>query len=136
MPLGATSSAVISASCHPYPGDSRAFLFPVKWGTSSAETPSRFLDRELITSLPTSRTNADILHGVQIIPDIPTAAIEESAGSREQPTNPVDAIYKAEDRTVLASDNVIQSRSEVRHCCFTTAESIELPVDDQQYKYD
>lgn len=137
MRLGATSSAVISAACHPYHEDGRAFLFPVRWGTIPSGVSSLPVECQDHVRRLSSQVIDEHGHGELDLAELDAVNIEGSVPA----IDPAGAItydeVEAGSKEASFLGTLANSRAliPVGHCCFTTADNVELPVADSTHMY-
>jgi hypothetical protein len=112
LPAGATCSAVVSAACHRPVGDKEAHLFPVIWGevTEQEGFSAKHSESPQVSS-PRS------IQGLQ--------------QSQAQKQSPQRSQVEIPERLEQGSLDMLPI---IRHCCFTTAATVESPTKGHLYK--
>lgn len=112
LPAGATCSAIVSAACHRPVGDKEAHLFPVIWGDVTEQ--EKFVARRL--------------ESPKILSPRSTQELQQSQAQKQSPRPIQVEIPEGLEQGSL--DMLLI----VRHCCFTTAASVESPTKGYLYK--
>jgi hypothetical protein len=138
MRLGATCSAVISAACHPYHGDEQAYLFPVQWGTlTSKEVSGLIPSKEHIEVSPDEEASEHPQPRMDSS-DVIRTNIEGSSYQLKLGDTECNGGLKLADGKEASWPDILptsQNLIQVRHCCFTTAENVQLPVAGSAWLY-